>query len=69
MPESFERCRKAGGKIRNVSGPQKKLGLAAGEYLPVCIKNGKTFPGYKKKNHLSSEMTVARSKRGKDDSY
>lgn len=62
MPESFERCRKAGGKVRTVSGPQKKLGLSDGEYLPICIKDGKTFPGYKKKNHLSSQMKEGRKK-------
>lgn len=37
MPEGFERCRKAGGKIRTVVGPSRRWGLEKGEYMHICI--------------------------------
>ena len=39
MPEAFERCRKAGGKIRTMS-------LGKDKYRHVCSLNGKSYPGY-----------------------
>ena len=41
MPAAFERCRKAGGKIRT-----KDMGN--GKYMHMCILNGKSYPGYMK---------------------
>jgi len=35
MPEAFEKCREAGGKIRTVRGPSEQLGLAADEYMRI----------------------------------
>lgn len=51
MPEAFDKCKKAGGRIRTVSGPNKQFGLAEGEYVHVCFKDGQSHPGYKKKKH------------------
>lgn len=71
MPASFEACRKRGGKVRTVSGPDKRLKLAEEEYMPVCMLEGKVFPGYKKTNHLSKAMGKkgASRQRGKDEAY
>lgn len=71
MPASFDSCRKAGGKTRTVKGPDKQLGLESGEFMPVCIKDGKVFPGYKKRNHLAKEMERAPKRRraAKDEAY
>lgn len=37
VPEAFDKCVKAGGKVRTVSGPHKKMGLGEGEYVKVCF--------------------------------
>lgn len=51
MPEAFEKCRKAGGKIRT-----KDLGN--GKYMHVCILNGKSYAGYvKMKDSKGSKYT------------
>ena len=42
MPQKFENCRKAGGRIRTVK-PN------AGSYMPVCFKGGKSYAGEVKK--------------------
>lgn len=46
MPQQFDSCEKAGGKIRTVSGPNRRFGLKAGEYVKICFMNGKMFRGY-----------------------
>ena len=46
MPASFDRCVKAGGKVRTVSGPNKQLGLKAGQYMRVCVLSGNVFRGH-----------------------
>ena len=69
MPASFERCQKGGGKVRTVKGPDKQLGLSADEYMPVCIKDGKVLPGYKKRNHLANEMSASGRKGKKNEAY
>jgi hypothetical protein len=48
MPEAFDNCRANGGKIRTLSGPNKKYGLKRGEYRHVCILKGKLHFGEKK---------------------
>ena len=48
MPEAFDRCQKAGGRIRTVSGPNKKLGLSKDEYVHVCFSKGDMHRGYVK---------------------
>ena len=42
MPESFNRCVKAGGRVRT-----KKL--KDGKYIHICFKNGKSYAGHVKK--------------------
>jgi hypothetical protein len=46
MPEAFERCRRNGGKIRTVSGPNIAMGLKKGQYKRICILNKKVFHGH-----------------------
>lgn len=64
MPESFERCRKAGGKIRT-----KDLG--GGKYRPVCTLNGKSYPGYIKTKGAEKEnkYTKGLASHGRKSSY
>lgn len=45
MPEGFEKCRKAGGRIRTISGPNKKFGLPEGKYVHICFLDGKMHRG------------------------
>jgi hypothetical protein len=46
MPAEFDACRKSGGKIRTISGPNKSYGLSANQYLHICVgKNGKIVRG------------------------
>lgn len=41
MPKAFDKCAKAGGKIRI-----KDMGN--GKMLPICFMNGKSYPGHMK---------------------
>ena len=47
MPEAFNKCRKAGGKIRTQE-------LSGGRYRHICILNGKTYLGEVKKKKRTS---------------
>lgn len=38
MPEAFEKCQRAGGKIRTKS-------LKGNKYLHICYKDGKSYAG------------------------
>lgn len=38
MPEAFDKCVAAGGRVRT-----KKLG--GGKYMHICFKDGKSYPG------------------------
>lgn len=62
MPADFERCVRAGGRVRRVSGPHKRLGLAKGEYMNVCFLHGEMFRGERKK--VKSAKADALSKGG-----
>ena len=55
MPAAFERARKAGAKIRTISGPNKKFGLTEGQYMHVAILNGKLYRGYKKRKGMMGD--------------
>lgn len=58
MPAPFDACVRNGGRVRRVSGPNKKLHLEAGEYCNVCFKGGKSFRGHTKKvkSHLAEAV-------------
>jgi len=50
MPAGFERCRRQGGQIRTVKGPNKRWKVPAGRYRHICfLPNGKTYKGHLKK--------------------
>ena len=49
MPESFDRCRQAGGKIRTRT-------LDGGRYQYICIYKGKVFPGEVHKKKTESNL-------------
>ena len=49
MPSGFDRCEKMGGRVRTISGPNKRFGLKAGQYIHVCFdKKGNMHRGYEK---------------------
>ena len=37
MPESFDKCVRNGGKVRRITGPNKKYAVPAGYYRNICI--------------------------------
>ena len=45
MPAGFESCVRRGGRVRRVSGPNKRMGLKAGEYVNVCVLKGEMHRG------------------------
>lgn len=49
MPADFDRCVASGGKVRTVSGPNKKMGIPAGSYIHICILKGVVHRGEVKK--------------------
>ena len=48
MPKAFDRCVKAGGKVRTMTGPSGRFNLKTGEYRHICYIGKKTFWGHKK---------------------
>ena len=53
MPKSFERCVKAGGKVRTIK-------LGDGKYRHICILKGKVYKGHikeKKGNKYTGELS------------
>lgn len=48
MPEAFEKCVKAGGRVRTKT-------LKGGKYVRICYKDGKSYPGYVKKKETVAE--------------
>lgn len=57
MPAGFDKCRKAGGRVRTISGPDKKMGLIEGQYLHVCVDKGGGFHRGEVKSKLSQAVT------------
>ena len=49
MPQAFLDCVKRGGRVRTVSGPNKKFGLKADEYMHICFLGKKMYRGEVKK--------------------
>ena len=37
MPQGFDRCQKMKGRMRTVSGPNKRFGLEANQYMHICF--------------------------------
>ena len=57
MPKAFDAAVHAGGKVRTISGPDKRFGLHAGEYMHVVWHKGKMIRGdVKKKNKVVEQM-------------
>lgn len=52
MPAAFDACVKGKGKVRTISGPDKKAGLKAGQFRHICIPKGGGHPvlGHVKEN-------------------
>lgn len=55
MPADFDRCVKAGGRVRTKT-------LPGGKFMHICFKGGKSFAGYVRKNVKAAEMAKARPK-------
>ena len=46
MPQKFESCISKGGKVRRISGPDKRWKVPKGHWRNICfLPNGKTYPG------------------------
>jgi len=45
MPADFTKCISDGGRVRTISGPNKKFGLSKQQYVAFCFKDGKSFRG------------------------
>lgn len=40
VPAAFNKCVKGGGRVRRISGPNKKFGLKADQYVNICFPKG-----------------------------
>jgi hypothetical protein len=49
MPAEFEKCRRNGGRIKTISGPNKYFDVPEGHYRHVCWHNGEPAWGELKK--------------------
>ena len=45
MPADFLKCQRNGGRVRTITGPDKKFSLEKGEYRHICVLNGEVFLG------------------------
>lgn len=54
MPAGFDKCRRGGGRVRTVSGPE--LGLAQDEYMHVCFDKHGMHRGYVKKKNAANAV-------------
>ncbi len=57
MPAAFDECQANGGEIRTVSGPDDKAGLAEGEYVHICVLDGKSVRGEVKQEKAAKAAT------------
>lgn len=55
MPKAFEQCRKNGGRIRTISGPNKQWNLKQGEFVHVCFDGKGAHRGHTKKRKKLDE--------------
>jgi hypothetical protein len=55
MPADFEKCRQGGGRVRTVSGPNKRFGLKEGEYMHICILGNEVHRGEVKRKEKSEK--------------
>lgn len=46
LPAGFLKCVKDKGRVRTISGPDKKMGLKEGQFVRVCFKDGKMHRGH-----------------------
>jgi len=47
-PVGFNQCVSGGGRVRTISGPNKKLGLKKGQYVHVCFDKSGMHRGHTK---------------------
>ena len=45
LPADFTKCISDGGRVRTISGPNKKFGLSKQQYVAFCFKGGKSYRG------------------------
>jgi hypothetical protein len=62
MPKSFDDCVSGGGRVRTISGPDKKMGLRKGQYIRVCFNDSGMHKGHVKRK--SRAAAVGKGKRG-----
>ncbi len=55
MPKAFDRCVKAGGRVRTKT-------LGSGKYMHICFHKGKSYAGYVKKRKTNPFRNALRSK-------
>lgn len=55
MPADFMKCVNEGGRVRTMSGPNKKFGLKKEQYIHFCFKDGKSYRGEIKKKEKKGE--------------
>ena len=48
MPKGFDECVEGGGRVRTISGPNKKMGLGKDQYCRVCYDDKGTHRGHTK---------------------
>lgn len=57
MPKDFDACVSGGGRVRTISGPNKKFGLSSGEFMKVCFDSSGMHRGHKQENKKSKAVS------------
>lgn len=56
MPEAFDRCVKFGGRVRTISGPNKRVGLGKSQFMRVCFDSNGMHRGEVKTKRAAQEV-------------
>jgi hypothetical protein len=48
MPKEFLSCVSQGGRVRRISGPNKRFGLSKDQYINICFRGNKMHRGHVK---------------------
>lgn len=56
MPEAFDNCVEGGGRVRTISGPNKRFGLGKDQFTRVCFNGKGMHRGEKKTNQTKKAL-------------
>ncbi|KKM60745.1 hypothetical protein LCGC14_1538750 [marine sediment metagenome] len=56
MPKAFEDCVEGGGRVRTISGPDKRFDLGKDQFIRICFDSKGSHEGEKKTNQTKKAL-------------